>query len=102
MNKIFEWYKTNTLYKLIGTAAAGLLLIGVWIWIDVYVFEDGSRFTTLPTQAVAVQRIESVGEDFRAYEFIMKTEPFTCVFAAGETKGGLFCVPTTPKPGLTY
>lgn len=77
------------------TVTAILLLVALWIWIDIYVFEDGSKYTTIPTQALAVQRIESVGEDFRSYEFEMKTEPWTCVFAAGETKGGLFCVPTT-------
>lgn len=87
----------NPLYKLIIGAVIFIILISLWIWIDVYVFEDGSRYTTLPTQALAVQRIESVGEDFRAYEFTLRTEPYTCVFAAGETKGGLFCVPTTSK-----
>ena len=100
MKKIFDWYKTHTMYKLIGTGVAVLILFGLWTWADVYVFEDGSVFTTLPTAAVAVQRIEAVGEDFRAYEFKLKSAPWTCVFAAGDVKGGLFCFPTPPEtPG---
>ena len=99
IKKIIGFYKTHTLSKLIGTAVAAIAAVALWTWADIYLFEDGSIWTTLPTEAVAVQRIESQGEDFRAYEFKMVSEPWTCVFAAGETKGGVFCVPTTPKAG---
>lgn len=86
--------------KIALVAVALQMLVVLIIWSDVYLFEDGSVWTTLPTEALAVQRIESQGTDFRAYEFTLRTEPWTCVFAAGETKGGLFCVPRTSNTSI--
>jgi hypothetical protein len=81
--------------KLIMASAIIILAVIGWIWADVYVFEDGSALTTLPTKSLAVQRINSQGTDFRVYEFALKSVPgWVCVFAAGDTKGGLYCIHT--------
>ena len=76
---------------IVGSVIAGVVLL-LWTLADIFIFEDGSVYTTLPTQSLAVQRIEAVGEDFRVYEFPSKVYPeWHCIFAAAETKGGLFC-----------
>jgi hypothetical protein len=83
-----------------------VVLLGIvilWSWADVYMFEDGSVFTTGSQTGDAVMRLEATGEDLRVYEFTPQTAPNKqCLFVAGgEGKGGLFCfdkvtVPVTP------
>jgi hypothetical protein len=91
--------KTNA--KMLGVVAAGLLALTlIWSWADVYLFEDGSIFTTGSQAGDAVMRLEATGEDIRVYEFTPQTAPWKqCVFAAGgEGKGGLFCFDKVSVP----
>ena len=46
----------------------------------------------------SVHRLEAAGWDLRIYEFTPESAPeHTCVFAAGNRKGGLDCFPKVTK-----
>lgn len=56
--------------------------------------DQGSIFNAQQMEPDAVRRIESAGFDLRVYEFTPVTaRNMTCVFVAGDRKGGLDCFP---------
>lgn len=76
-----------SLFAGIAVFAVGAILSGC---------EDGSYFNsnTVQMKSDKVGRLEAFGEDLRVYEFTPQTAPnSTCIFVAGEKKGGLVCIP---------
>jgi hypothetical protein len=84
-------------WNLITGAAAVIVVAMVWAWVDIYLLEDGSVWTTASQEGDAVMRLEANGEDLRVYEFTPTTSPNKqCIFVAGnQGKGGLFCFDKT-------
>ena len=74
--------------------------IPVVLFLGLAACEDGSYFdpSTKQMKSDAVSRLEATGEDLRVYEFTPRSAPeMKCVFVAGNSKGGLQCVPAVKQ-----